>query len=140
MHPWNLNQAKESFGQKSVPHLSEKIDNDYWYPMDTLASAPSGPSTVAKKLPMALRPAHTTKRIVAQRGQFTIHGSETDGLDQIPSSRANIRLQKIDISGSRKLAILQELYKTGVSRYSLFPDLDGLSREIRIRYSRKFMS
>jgi hypothetical protein len=139
MHPWNLNQAAESFGQKSVPHLTGKINRDYLYPMNTVASASSGPPTVAKKLPMALRPAHTSKRIIAQRGQFTIHGSQKDGLDQIPSSRAKIRLQKIDISGSRKLAILQELYKAGVSRYSLFPDLDGLSREISIRYSKAFM-
>lgn len=139
MHPWNLNQATESFGQKSVPHLTKEIDEDYWYPMNTVASAAAGPPQVGQKLPMALRPAHTTKRIVAQRGQFTIHGCETNGLDQIPSSRADIKLQKIDIAGSRKLAILQELYKAGVSRYSLFPDLDGLSREISIRYSKKFM-
>lgn len=139
MHPWNLNESKESHGQSSVPQLSKKIDDQYWYPIHTLPDPKLGPPRVAKDLPMALRPVHTTRRIVAQRGQFTIHGREKIGLDQIPSARANVKLKKIEINGQKKLDLLRELYMAGTSRYSLFPDLDGLAQEIGTRYSKIFM-
>lgn len=138
MHPWNLNKLPESYNQISVPHLSKSIDDQYWFPTNTIPSA--GAVTVEKKIPMALRPAHTTKRIIAQRGQFTIHGNEQFGLNEIPANLGVLKLDKIEISGSRKLSILQALYKAGISRYTLFPDLDGLSYEIGLRYSKKFMN
>ena len=136
LHPWSLNESAESFGEKSVPGLSKEIDENYWLPRNTHPT----PARVKKALPMAIRPAHTTKRIIAQKGQFTVHGSEDVGLDQIFPPRANITLSKIEIKGTAKLDILKQLFITGISRYSLFPDLDGLSQEIRLRYSKKFMN
>ena len=133
IHPWNLNELPTSFGQRSVPHLNEDIEADYLFPKNTIPIP-----RIAKDLPMALRPAHTTRRIVAQRGHFTIHGQSRKGLDEIPTVSARL-LTKLEIAGTSKLRILQDLYKVGISRFTLFPDLDGLSIELRIRYSKNFM-
>ena len=116
-----------------------EIDKNYSYPMNTLPTIAGGTVRINKDLPMALRPAHATRRIVTQRGQFTIHGNLRTGLDQIPPATADLKLKRVDISGTSKLSILRELYIAGISRYTLFPDLDGLASEISIRYSKKFM-
>lgn len=139
MHPWNLNKYPESYNQQSVPPLDKEIDENYSFPINTLPTMAGGVIRIKKDLPIALRPAHTTRRIVAQRGQFTVHGHERTGLDQISTTRADLQLRRIDIAGNSKLSILRELYTAGISRYTLFPDLDGLASEISIRYSKKFM-
>lgn len=136
MHPWTLNKNAESYGQQSVPQLSKDIDDLYWYPMNTVLTQGQA-VRVKKNRPMALRPAHTTRRIVAQRGQFTVHGHDTIGLDQVP--QMNLDLFKVEIDGRYKLTLLRQLYKVGVSRYTIFPDLTGLSHELRVRYSKEFM-
>ena len=138
-HPWKLNESQESYGQSSVPQMNKEIDENYSYPTHTIPCPTIGPPKVQKELPMALRPAHTTRRIIAQRGQFTIHGNEPIGLNQIPKTRIDLNLKKLLIRKDSKMHILQELYRLGVTRHSLFPDLDGLAKEIAIRYSNDFM-
>jgi hypothetical protein len=136
LHPWQLNKLKSSFGQKSVPPVNKSIIEQYRFPNHTVSRS-GHPVNVKKEFPMALRPSHSTRRIIAQRGQFTIHGKEQTGLEKIPN--LNRTLQKIIINGNAKLNILRELYLSGISRYTLFPEIEGLSQEISIRYSNKFM-
>lgn len=136
LHPWTLNKHPDSFGQRSVPPISEDMNTQYCFPDYTVT--PLGQTVaVIKEMPMALRPAHTTRRIVAQRGQFTVHGHERSGLDQMPNLKLDLKQVKID--GSKKLSILRELYKAGICRYTLFPDIVGLAEEISVRYSSTFM-
>ena len=129
-HPWRLNEQAESYGHKSVPPVDDEIEEDYEYPIVT-------GSKIKKEFPLAVRPSHSSRRIVAQRGQFTIHGHNQDALNRI--SGLNLTFENIDISGNHKLKIMRELYKSGVSRYTLFPDIEGLAKEISCRYSNIFM-
>jgi hypothetical protein len=68
-------------------------------------------------------PNHITPRITAQAGLFTVH----------PDPREPLALRDIDrwiIPNACREDLKRVLYKYGIHRATLFPDLDGLSRHI----------
>jgi hypothetical protein len=68
-------------------------------------------------------PKHITQRITAQTGLFTIHPDPRKPLES-----KNIQRWVIPNASRRELKHM--LYKYGVHRASLFPDLDGLARHV----------
>ena len=104
---------------------------------------------VNARLPVAVRPSRITARITAQKGTFTIHGNDSRALNEIidelntekdPSdNKDEIRYKKIIIDGGSKKNILQNLMQAGISHSVLFPELEGLSKEINFRYSYDYM-
>ncbi|MGM8225889.1 FRG domain-containing protein [Cellvibrio sp. ARAG 10.3] len=73
---------------------------------------------------VAVLPSHSTRRVTAQSGVFTIH----------PTSMMNLktdRIKKIIIRADKKKYFLEKLFKYGVHHATVFPDLDGLSRYVR---------
>ena len=77
--------------------------------------------------PIALVPPYNSARITAQRGTFTIHGKRIEGLEKLFTKK----LVKILIPKDRCLEMRRNLRSAGISEFTLFPDLDGLSRDIR---------
>jgi hypothetical protein len=78
---------------------------------------------------VAFIPSHTTKRLAAQSGIFTVHPTQQKTL----VSKA---IKKIIIPKTAKETILNVLVKFGIHHGTLFPDLDGLSAYIK--YVKKF--
>lgn len=73
---------------------------------------------------VAVRPTKTYLRVSAQRGVFTVHNNLDKGVDEIfPASTDKIILPKSALPQARKFLEL-----SGINEYTLFPDLDGLSR------------
>lgn len=73
---------------------------------------------------VAVFPSHSTRRVTAQSGVFTIH----------PTSRMNLeteKIKKIMIRADKKKYFLEKLFKYGVHHATVFPDLDGLSRYVK---------
>lgn len=73
---------------------------------------------------VAVFPSHSTKRVTAQLGVFTIH----------PTNMMNLeteRIKKIIIRADKKKYFLEKLFKYGVHHATIFPDLDGLSRYVK---------
>jgi hypothetical protein len=68
-------------------------------------------------------PRHVTQRITAQTGLFTIHPEP-----QAPLEPAAV--DRLIIKKSYRKALKHTLFRYGIHRASLFPDLDGLSRHI----------
>jgi hypothetical protein len=83
------------------------------------------------KYPCALYPPQRDARLSAQRGFFTIHGDDMRPLDAI-SPRL---IGAIDLSSNAATEIEAELQYSGVNEYSLFPDLEGLARYLKIKNS-----
>lgn len=86
------------------------------------------------------RPPHTSARIPAQQGCFTVHnlprgmGAFTP-LDSLGAEDKKFReLTGIKIPFSSKISLRYELDNIGINEYTLFPDLDGLSADLRWRY------
>ena len=77
--------------------------------------------------PVAFIPTYIHPRMAAQKSRFTVHGSRQvsiasiEGLDQ---------LHKMSIDPGSRLVILEELDLCGISYSSIFPDHDGLGKEM----------
>jgi len=83
--------------------------------------------------PVALYGAHNSPRIVAQRGVFTIFGQITSPMDRVYDSKsfpANC-LVKLVLDGRYLPAMREAILIHGVTESVVFPDLEGLAREIR---------
>ena len=83
---------------------------------------------------MAFKPNHITKRITAQNGWFTTHRYVTDRqkkfIELDNNKKYKKRLIKIVFPNELRAVLLNELDSLGINAFSLFPDLDGLSRYI----------
>lgn len=148
MHPWSLNEVtlkhsingKLSSNSKQVPNCIMPELNGY------LLNVIEGnfDNKIEEEYPIAIRPFKTTPRIIAQKGVFTIHGNNKKSLNEIfdelkAEGSEKFRLEKIEIHGPSKIKILRELYLAGISHSVLFPELEGLAKEMSFRYSKNFM-
>ena len=81
-------------------------------------------------MPLAIDPPHLDARVAVQRSHFTIHGTDENGLDELVKESSS-RLVKIKIEGSDIVEILDDLRTFGIVETTVFPDLEGLARELR---------
>jgi hypothetical protein len=86
--------------------------------------------------PIAISPPLVDRRIVAQSSYFTLHGSRKDSIDKLCedynfSSRLNFIRKFVFTGDSEKL--LRQLVSFGITEQRVFPDLEGLGRELRCR-------
>ncbi len=81
------------------------------------------------RIPMVLQFEHFSRRVAAQRSQFIVFGADPSWLsDEIKKSDSSIC--SIVIDGQSTKAIRAELRECGVTESVIFPDLDGLGREL----------
>jgi hypothetical protein len=81
------------------------------------------------KCPLAIDPSHFLRRFAAQRSRFTIFGREKDGL-KIIANDPDSRLVKFDVKKHAIPDIKRDLRLAGISEETIFPDLEGLGREL----------
>jgi hypothetical protein len=123
---------------------------------DKLQSVNQSVANFFGRYALAVRPTVINRRMVAQRSVFTIHGSELTYGDEkvdkdlvvdlrkqadiiscnLEDSRKRNLLASIKICGDAKRAVKKELELMGVTSYTLFPDLDGLVKELVFKYSK----
>lgn len=84
---------------------------------------------VRKRLPVAIDPPHVAKRVGAQRSHFTIHGTKRNGLMEM-AHRPKSRFMKVVLPKDSIPEMRVDLVTCGVTDTTLFPDLEGLSREL----------
>jgi hypothetical protein len=106
---------------------------------DPLAGAykPIGDIKTMKKLPIAIYGAHNSQRIVAQRGVFVCFGKDTRPMELMYEKEgfAADCLMKLTITKDNLPHMYEALKRHGITDSVVFPDLDGLSREIKREYS-----
>jgi hypothetical protein len=98
---------------EAKPYLPDEFDN----------------KELGLKCPLAIDPSHFSRRFAAQRSRFTIFGRERDGLKAI-SGCADNKLVKIDVKQEAIPDIKRDLRLAGISEETIFPDLEGLAREL----------
>lgn len=126
--PWSLNTL--CLEQRTVPVATDPRLREW-----VIDPAPElVMRRVSAGLPVAVRPPHGTDRIAAQRGVFTLHGSERRRLDQIPGVRAI----ELIIDRHAKAALKHDLHISGISAGAIVPGLDGLARDLAYQYGRRF--
>jgi hypothetical protein len=123
LNPWWLN--KQSLGDYVLPDAgSAQVAN--WGPLKPGQMLDARP-------PAAIRPTHASPRIAAQKGFFTIHGTERGALDRLSQSPADRgpQLRKLTIPKDGVADMRRDLAIAGVTETTVFPELDGLSRELK---------
>ena len=87
--------------------------------------------------PVAIDPTFVAQRMLVQHSHFTLHGSDTRGIDEMLTQaglgasllQVTLNFDEGDIDFHRlQLALL------GISETTIFPDLEGLARELRFEY------
>jgi len=82
------------------------------------------------RIPLVLTFPHITRRVAAQRSQFIVFGVDPSWLsDEVDKPDSCIRV--ITIDGENTRTIRTELRECGITESVIFPDLDGLGRELR---------
>jgi len=80
--------------------------------------------------PMLIDTVHITRRIAAQRSRFILLGRDPSWL-KCHSEKPDSFIKRIDIDKRAKSQIRVELRDAGISERLIYPDLDGLGRDIR---------
>jgi len=77
--------------------------------------------------PVCFLPTYIHPRMAAQRSTFTVHGKQKVSISSI---NGLTHLVKFDINPASKNEIVQDLRILGFSFSSLFPDFEGLSKDL----------
>jgi hypothetical protein len=90
-----------------------------------------------KLLPIAIYGPHNSQRIVAQRGVFVCFGKDIRSMERLYEDEGfpSCCLTRIKIKRNKLPFIYSALQRHGITDSVVFPDLDGLAREIKREYS-----
>ena len=125
---WN----KHSVSLKSFPGSVLMTDDP-----NATAYKPVGNVTTMKLFPIALYGSHNSQRIVAQRGVFVCFGKDMRPMEvayKLEKFPADC-LTKLVLKKGRMPDMYEALRRQGITDSVVFPDLDGLAREIKREYS-----
>ena len=89
------------------------------------------------EFPIAVDPALTHQRMLVQHSHFTVHGSDVRGIDvmQLELGLGDDLIQAIiDLNPEGIGYLLQHMAWMGITETTVFPDLEGLARELRFEY------
>jgi hypothetical protein len=125
---WN----KHSVDLKSFPGSVLTTDEP-----NATAYKPVGNVTTMKPFPIALYGSHNSQRIVAQRGVFVCFGKDTRPMEAAYRTQGfpSDCLMKFVLKRGKMPLMYEALRRQGITDSVVFPDLDGLAREIKREYS-----
>ena len=81
--------------------------------------------------PLCLEPPATDSRIAAQRSVFTIHGRYINAFRSVAKNNKQPQMAKIRVSTKHAEYIKNQLNAMGITESTLFPELEGLSRDLK---------
>ena len=116
---WYPGREKPNIGNENIRFAwGERVD-------------PKTKQTIGTTLPVAIPPTYIHSRIPAQKGYFTIHGKQEESLCALLDGKEKYVLKKYVIdAGNDKQVMFDQLEVLGVSEAALFPELDGLARDL----------
>ena len=88
------------------------------------------PGDVSRDRPVAMFGVHNSTRIVAQRGVFVLFGADEKPMDEQGDISDVSIMERITIPKTHASEIFASLFQLGFTDSVVFPDLDGLAREI----------
>jgi hypothetical protein len=128
LNPWWLNEKSAKKRNLFYSHF-EKGETD-----DRRVVSPYFDEKKLPPYPIAVLPPHIDKRIIAQKSVFSIQGRKEDGFSDLCLLHRDAQLAKLCLDGSKIDKFKDQLITLGIAETSVFPDLEGLAREIRLEY------
>jgi FRG domain len=134
LEPDRLDHQLESlpeFGRAYVEkYPSENFSEDEWGRLYLPANEEELKEGNIPRVPLVLDFPHITRRVAAQRSRFIVFGSDPSWLSEaLKQADAPIKVVTIDASSIATMRI--QLRDSGVTESVIFPDLDGLGREMQ---------
>jgi FRG domain len=131
----NMHGSEENF--IIVPKISPESEFNYWLPNCCGPKIPSETFTTGSrfadnKKPLAIYPSRYNDRIVAQRGVFTVHGSDDIGLEKLLTLKNEI--DTILINSAKRTELLDDLWALGISDSVLFPEPHYVAQDLKREY------
>jgi hypothetical protein len=124
-NPFTLAKLARRSNDKRIGMFHRTDDYDY-FERFLSGQRPAWPY----KAPIPYRPPKLTPRIRAQRGFFTVHGTDRRPLDAIfPRAVRQVRLPLEALAGARNFLTL-----AGIDSLAMFPDYEGFARKLREKY------
>jgi FRG domain len=133
--PVYLNKKMHGCNEEAilVPKISPKSEFNYWLPNCCEPKTfKAGSRFTDNKKPLAIYPSRYNDRIVAQRGVFTVHGSDDIGLEKLPTLAS--RINKVLIKPAKCTELLNDLWALGVSDSVLFPEPHYVAQDLKREY------
>lgn len=106
---------------------ADRIVNDYLD--DDLGKMP--------KYPIAVLPPYVNKRMTAQRSCFTVHGWVKNGFAALHKRFQQFDVVQLRIRTKSAETLRNQILRAGINEATLFPDLEGLARELKIDFKMK---
>lgn len=128
INPFKLAQRARKNNDKTIGVFHKDNASDYF--QHFIAGAQL---TWPFEAPMPYRPPKLDPRVRAQRGFFTVHGTDIRPLDAIfPDCVRQVRLPQKAIPFAREFLEL-----AGIDSLSLFPDFTGFVQKVQDRYAQR---
>ena len=135
-HIWILKPLKlseKSKGSIEYGLLNPSLESNLDYFKNYVNQHSSNEKTVLE-FPIPILPNRVNKRMVAQKGVFTLHGSKMSELEQIvPDCLVKINIPEDCYDEARLFLKL-----AGIDEYSIYPDLDNLTKKIMKKHKLKY--
>jgi hypothetical protein len=109
---------------------SQELDEDEWERTYLPSDEEDLIELPIPVVPLLLDFAHITRRVAAQRSRFMVFGTDPAWLSK-ELEKSDSSIWAIPIDGAVGSKIRLELRDSGVTESVIFPDLDGLGRELR---------
>lgn len=89
-----------------------------------------------EELPMALVPPYVHPRMQVQQSRFTIHGARTEGIYELFTATDLVTrgfMEPMPVDKTSVPRLVEQLRTVGVTRSTLFPDLEGIAQDFAWR-------
>lgn len=121
--------AREAWKEFCQKHPSAQLDEDDWD--DCYLPDQDGHSELpVPSVPLVLEFDHFARRVSAQRSRFVVFGSAPDFFNRL-FDHTDARIAVLTVNASFVEQMRIELRDAGITESVIFPDLDGLGREVR---------
>jgi hypothetical protein len=128
LDPWWLNRKtvfKGYYGDWQGVALPDRE----WRMVGKYLPTEMNSTSLSPKLPMCVDPTHLFGRVAAQRSRFVIFGKDRDQLWEL-AKRKTARISQFKIRAVDIPRMKKDLRLAGLTRSTIFPDLEGLGREL----------
>lgn len=145
LDPIDLNRVAQGFTDETIiapVSLDTNKPSRYWLPEYCGRGIP--PRTFEAETgfrdnrnPLAVFPKRYNPRIVAQRGVFSIHGTDEIPIDKLMLESAGegvARIARFCFDASSREELRRDLYALGISRSALFPEPQSVAEDLRNLY------
>lgn len=123
--------AKARWKQYWERHRNEVSEDDWdrlYLPSDE--DDFKDPLLMTPETPILWDAPHVTRRVAAQRSRFMVFGTDPGFLTKL-ENEPNSRLVSVRVPVGSVNRIRQELKDSGITESVVYPDLDGLGRELK---------